>query len=77
MNPYLKPESKDKKLSNQKLVSQHFPLLLKTIEGPKKAKDLPPGAGAPIMIAPKRLVLSLAEKRVAQKYEIIVETRTA
>ena len=61
----MKQENKEKKLSNQKSVNQHFPLIMKTIDVPKKPKDLPPGTGTPIVIAPKRLVVSLAEKRVA------------
>eukprot|EP00347_Sterkiella_histriomuscorum_P020695 403336831 len=77
MNPFIKEEHKEKKLASQKSVSECFPLLVKTIEGPKKAKDLPPGAGAPILIAPKQFVVSLAEKRVFQKYETIVETKTS
>lgn len=38
---------------------------MKTIEPPKKIKDLAPGAGAPIVIAPKQFVVSIAEKRIA------------
>ncbi|CDW79829.1 hect domain and rcc1-like domain-containing protein [Stylonychia lemnae] len=77
INPFMKAESKEKKLSNAKSVAQCFPLLVKTIDSGKKAKDLPPGACASIVIAPKQLVVSIAEKRVAQKYEIIVETKGA
>jgi len=75
INPYLKPESKDKKLSDQKTVAQHFPLLVQTIEVSKAKKELPPGHGPPIVIAPKKLVVSLAEASVAIKYEQTLETK--
>lgn len=71
----MKVESQQKPCANGKLVSQCFPILLKTIEGPKKAKDLAPGAGLPVLIAPKQFVVSIAEKKVAQRYEYIVETK--
>jgi hypothetical protein len=51
---------------------------MKTInEGNKKAgaNQSAPGAGAPIVIAPKRLVVSLAESNIAMRYEQLVETK--
>ena len=51
-------------MSDQKTVASHFPLIMKNIQGPK-GKDIPPGSGAPIMIAPKRLVVSIAEATLA------------
>lgn len=74
INPHLKEEAKEKKLSNQKTVAQVFPLLVKTIEG-NKPKEIPPGQGPPIVIAPKRLVISLAESSVASRYEEVVEKK--
>jgi hypothetical protein len=50
---------------------------MRSIEGPKKTKELQPGAGPPITIVPKQLIVSLAEKRVAQKYETVVEKCTS
>lgn len=38
---------------------------MKNIEVAKKAKELTPGSGPPILIAPKQLVVSLAEKRIS------------
>lgn len=76
INPYLKPEARDKKMADQKTVAQHFPLVMKSIEVAKKGKEVPPGQGVPIVIAPKRLVVSLAEATLAQKYEQNVETKT-
>ena len=49
---------------------------MRTIEGPKKAKELTPGSAPPIMIAPKQLVVSLAEKKIAARYEQVVEQKT-
>lgn len=77
INPYMKPEYHAKALANGKLVSQCFPMLLKNIEAPKKSKDLAPGAGLPVLIAPKQFVVSIAEKKVALRYEYIVETKAS
>lgn len=49
---------------------------MKTIESNKK-KEIPPGYGPPITIAPKKLVVSLAESQLASKYELLVETKNA
>lgn len=49
---------------------------MKTIEGNKK-REIPPGHGPPITIAPKRLVVSLAEVSVSAKYENVVETKSS
>jgi hypothetical protein len=56
-------------LTDGKTVAQHFPLILKTIELSSKNQELPPGHIAPIVITPKRLVVSLAETSLAEKYE--------
>jgi len=69
----LKPENKDKKLSNSKTVAQLFPLIMKSIEVPKTKKDMAPGTLPPITIAPKKLIISLAETHVALKYESFIE----
>jgi hypothetical protein len=50
-------------------------LLVSTIEVSKAKKELPPGHGPPIVIAPKKLVVSLAEASVAVKYEQTLETK--
>ncbi len=71
----MKQDKKEKKLSNGKTVVQHFPLLLKSIELNAPKQPPPPGSGAPIVIAPKRLVVSLAEGNLANKYEDFMEKR--
>ena len=48
---------------------------MQTIEVSKAKKELPPGHGPPIVIAPKKLVVSLAEASVAIKYEQTLETK--
>lgn len=48
---------------------------MKSIEGPRKSKDLAPGMGLPITIAPKQLVVSIAEKKISSKYEQVVDTK--
>jgi hypothetical protein len=42
---------------------------------PVAAKDIPPHAAAPITIAPKRLVVSLAEVNISNNYEKFIETK--
>ena len=56
-------------MTDGKTVANHFPLILKTIELSSKNQELPPGHIAPIIITPKRLVVSLAETTLAEKYE--------
>ncbi len=65
INPHFKDEIKSKKLADNKTVAQHFPLVQKTFDVPINPKDIPPHAAAPITIAPKRLVVSLAEVSVS------------
>jgi hypothetical protein len=47
---------------------------MKTIEGNKK-KDLPPGFAPPIIIAPKKLVVSIAESSLASNFENLVDSK--
>ena len=53
VNPHMKKESKDKKLATGKTVVSLFPLVMKSIDGPKKAREIAPGGSPPIIIAPK------------------------
>lgn len=65
LNPYMKPDARQKKLSTGATVEESFPLLPKQ---PKNAPDssypIPPA----IVIAKERLVISLCEKRVFKDY---------
>lgn len=49
----MKQENKDKKLPLGKTIAQVFPLAMINVDVAKKAKELTPGSGAPILIAPK------------------------
>lgn len=75
INPHFKDEVKSKKLADNKTVAQHFPLVAKTFDVPVNPKDIPPHAAAPITIAPKRLVVSLAEVSLSTNYEKFVEAK--
>ena len=48
---------------------------MSTIEVSKAKKERPPGHGPPIVIAQKKLVVSLAEVSVASKFEHTIETK--
>lgn len=48
---------------------------MKTLETGVQKQAPAPGSGAPIIIAPKRLVVSLADLGVANKYEEFIEKK--
>ena len=48
----MKSEAKEKKVIGEKNVNQCFPLSLLNVQE-KKQKELPPGHGIPVIIAPK------------------------